>query len=147
MSRIASFCDWLLRSPLIWGILGWVLFDNLVRRFGGELLNSYFTETWIHATTTAVFSVGMAALAIRGLGVMGQFGVLRRPLIDPIPAGGQPTTEAATLVEQIERRTESIQKTYLAARLKSLLEYVSKSQSADKVESQLQSLEEADYER
>ncbi|MEM8865804.1 MAG: MotA/TolQ/ExbB proton channel family protein [Planctomycetota bacterium] len=123
------------------------MFDLAVQRFGGEWLNSYFTATWVHMLTTAVFFVGMAALVIRGLGVLGQFGVVRRPLIDPIRSGGQPVEEAGLLIEQLERQPSWLQKTYLVARLRSILDYVLKAQSADSVESQLRTLEEADCDR
>lgn len=147
MSRITSLSDWLLRSPLIWGALTWLLFDRAVRRFGGDWLNAYFTETWVHIATTAVFFVGIAALLIRGVGLLGQLGVLRRPLIDPIRSGGQPVEEAPVLGEQLERQPDWMKRTYLYQRVAGILDYVTRTESADKIESQLHALEEADYER
>ncbi|MEM6799517.1 MAG: MotA/TolQ/ExbB proton channel family protein, partial [Planctomycetota bacterium] len=147
MSRIASFCDWLLKSPLIWGTLAWLMFDIVVQQSGGAWLNSYFTATTVHRVTTAVFFVGMAALAIRGLGVLGQFGVFQRRLLDPIPTGGQPVDEAARLIESLEQQPSWLAKTYLVRRLHDALEYVRRRQSADDIETQLRTLEDADYSR
>ena len=97
--------------------------------------------------TTAVFFVGMAALGIRGLGLLGQFGVFHRQLLDPIPAGGQSVEESAVLIERLEQLPSWLRGTYVVRRLHDALEYVHRRQSADAIESHLRTLEEADYSR
>lgn len=147
MSRISSFCDWLLKSPVIWGLLAWLAFDAAIRSAGGPWLARYFTAEPVHQITTAVFFVGMAALIMRGLGLLGQFGVLKRKMLDSIPAGGQPVEEAASLLGQLETQPSWLQKTYLVRRLHSAVENVRRRQSAANIEQHLQQLEDADYNR
>ena len=147
MSRIATFCDWVLRSPLIWGALAWFLFDACVEQFGNEWFNSYFTATAVHRITTAVFFIGVAALVIRACGVVVQLASVEQSLINPPPAGGQPASEAPLLLEQLENQPSLLRKTYLGRRMHDALEYVHRRQSADAIEGHLQSLEEADYAR
>ncbi|MEN1679174.1 MAG: MotA/TolQ/ExbB proton channel family protein [Planctomycetota bacterium] len=147
MSRINQVSDWLLRSPLVWGMLAWLVFEAILRFVGSAWLDSYFVETDIHRLTTAAFFVGMAALAVRGMSLLGQFGVLGRPLIDPIRAGGQPALDAPVLAGQLDEQPSWLKNTYLVQRLRAVLLYVSRAESADNVEKQLRDLEEADYER
>ncbi|MEM6330606.1 MAG: MotA/TolQ/ExbB proton channel family protein [Planctomycetota bacterium] len=147
VSRIASFCDSLLKSPLIWGVLTWLMFDLAVRRIGGEWLNSYLTASPVHRITTAVFFVGMASLAIRGLGLLGQFGVFQRELLEPIPAGGQRVEDASRLLERLEEEPAWLAKTTIVKRLCDALEYVRRRQSADDIETHLRTLEDTDYSR
>lgn len=147
MSRIAAFCDWLLKSPIVWGVLAWQVFDQIVRSWGNAWLNSYFTATEVHSVTTAVFFVGIAALVIRGLGLVSQFGVFHRQLLDPIPVGGQQAEDSARLIERLEQQPGLLRKTYLYRRLHDALEYVRRRQSADSLESHLRVLEDADYSR
>lgn len=147
MSRISAFCDWLLKSPVIWGLLAWLAFDSVIRNSGSEWLGRYFTAEPVHQITTAVFFIGMASLLMRGLGLLGQYGVLRRKLLDSIPAGGQPASEAAQLIEQLEAQPSWLQRTYLVSRLYNAIENVRRRQSADNIEGHLQQLEDADYNR
>ncbi len=147
MSRIASFCDWLLKSPLIWGTLAWLLFDVTVQQYGGDWLNSYFTATQVHRVTTAVFFVAMASLVLRGFSLLGQFGVFQRSLLEPLQAGGQPVEEASRMLEKLEQQPSWLHGTYLYRRLYDSLEYVWRRQSADDLESHLRTLEDADYSR
>ena len=150
MSRIATFSEWLLKSPVIWGVLAWQVFELTVRNVGGdfgERLNNYFTATQVHSITTAVFFVGMAALLIRGVGLLGQFGVFQRTLLDAIPPGGQPVEESSRLLLQLDSQPSWLQDTYLVRRLRDALEYVRRRQSADTLESHLRTLEDNDYSR
>jgi len=147
VSRIATFCDWVLRSPLIWGVLAWFLFDSFVEQFGSEWLNNYFTATPVHRITTAIFFVGVASLVIRGCGVVVQFASINQSLVDPAPAGGQSASEAALLLEQLEHQPALVRNTYLGRRMHDALEYVHRRQSADAIDAHLQTLEDADYAR
>lgn len=149
MSRIASFSEWLLRSPFLWGGLAWMLFYALLKQdvIDNDLLDRYVMGHWIEKVTFAVSFIAIAGIVIRGLGLIKQFAVLDRPLLEPISAGGQPTSDAPRLMEQLDEVPTLYQGTYLIQRVRAALEFVARKDSAETLDKQLLHLEELDLDR
>ena len=67
MSKIASFSEWLLRSPIIWGGLAWVMVWTVLTLpiFDDTLVERYVLGHPIEIATAWLFCMAMAALCIR----------------------------------------------------------------------------------
>lgn len=149
MSRISSFCDWLLRLPLLWGCLAYLGFELLLSRgvIESPLLMRYCIGHPVERIEIALAFIGMAALVIRLLWLSGEFGSLRCGIFQPVPAGGQPVESAGDLMVELSKLSRRLQDTYLVRRLREALEHVRRKNSADGLESHLRHLEESDLER
>ncbi|WP_425397649.1 MotA/TolQ/ExbB proton channel family protein [Aeoliella sp.] len=149
MSRIASASEWLLRSPLIWGGLASMLMYALLKQdvINNTVLDRYLMGHWIEIATTVLFFIAMAALVIRAIGLIPQFMVMERTLLEPPTVGGQPTRDAPRLAEQLDSVPHLFQQTYLIRRLRAALEFVRRKDSAETLDKQLHHLEEVDIDR
>lgn len=156
MSRISSLADWFLRLPLLWGGLACLAFyvligtgavDSAVIGTGlaeEPLADRYFKGHFVEYITTALFFVGCAALVLRMIGVAGQFGVMRRSLLDPLAAGGQPVEESGLLLSELTELPEYLRKTYLVRRLHDAIDGVRRRDSAEGLDEELSRLEDDD---
>ncbi len=70
-----------------------------------------------------------------------------RNLLEPPVAGGQPTSDAPRLLEQLASTPAICQNTYIVRRLKAAVDYVARKDSAETLEKQLHHLEEVDLDR
>lgn len=154
MSRISSAADWLLKLPLIWGLLACLSFYALLAPFNNDLLNQYFGRpgqtdlgNMIKLVITGMFFVGGAALVMRMIGLAGQMGVMHRRLIVAKLSGGQPADDADLLLAELDDQPTYLQNTYMVRRLRMALEQVRRKGSADSIEEDLSRLEETDYAR
>ncbi|MCO6043567.1 MotA/TolQ/ExbB proton channel family protein [Aeoliella sp. ICT_H6.2] len=149
MSRIASASEWLLRSPLIWGGMASMFMYALLKQdiIHSPLLDRYLMGHWIEVGTTVLFFIAMAAIAFRALSLIPQNMVLERTLLEPPTVGGQPTSDAPRLAEQLDDVPPLLQETYLVRRLRAALEFVRRKDSAETLDKQLHHLEEVDLDR
>lgn len=148
MSRVSSLANWFLRSPLLWGGLATLAFYASLRTgaVSSPLLNRYFGAHPVEWTSTLLFFVAVAALAVRLFGLVGQFHVLKLDLLGNAPAGGQSTSDAPLLLRRLEELPGIFQKTRLVERLRGGLEYVRDTDSADTLEEHLIRQEDSEYE-
>lgn len=149
MSKIASFSDWLLRSPIIWGGMACMATYELLERniINSDLLDRYLLGHPIEIATTALFFIAMAGLAIRALSLAPQYVCLERNLLEPPLVGGQPVEDAPRLLKQLEDQPPLYQETYLVRRLSAAVDYVRRKDSAETLEKHLHHLEEVDLDR
>lgn len=149
MARIASFSDWLLRSPLVWGGLAWMLLYAVLQQhwIDSPLLERYLLSHWIEKATAFAFCVAMAALALRALSLAPHFVALERDLLEPATPGGQPCSDAARLLGQLDDVPQLYQHTYVVRRLRQAVDYVRRKDSAETLEDHLHHLEEVDLDR
>ena len=149
VSRISSFCDWLLRLPLLWGCLAYLGFELLLSNgfLNSPLLVRYCIGHPVERIEVAFAFIGLAALVIRLLWLSGEFGALRRDVLDPVPTGGQPASSAGDLLLQLSLLPSYLQETYLVRRIRDAIEHVRRKDSADTIEAHLRHLEEADMDR
>lgn len=154
MSRISSAADWLLKLPIIWGLLACLSFYAVLSPLNIGLLDQYFGTpgeadlgNLIKLAITGMFFIGVTAMVMRLMGLAGQLGVLHRPLIDAKTPGGQSAEDADTLLEQLDDQPSYLQNTYMIRRLRLALEQVRRKQSAESIEADLSRLETTDYDR
>ncbi|MGI9457443.1 MAG: MotA/TolQ/ExbB proton channel family protein [Aeoliella sp.] len=149
MSKIASFSEWLLRSPLVWGGMACMLMYAALNQglINSTLLDRYLLGHPIEIATACLFFIAMAALAIRALGLTPQFLALDRKLLEPAPAGGQPVEDAPRLLDQLASVPQLYQQSYLVERLAGAIDYVRRKDSAESLEKHLHHLEEVDLDR
>jgi hypothetical protein len=133
----------IVRQPLVWGTVFVVNFFALLNQgaFRSPLLSRYCAGHPIEIIEVTVFFIGLAALMLRLVDVVGQFPSLRGHLLPPISAGGQQVDECDGLLAQLVERG-GLQQTYIMRRLRDALEFVRRKQSADALDGHLRHLEE-----
>lgn len=149
MSRVTSVSEWLLRQSFIWGGLACLGFYAFVvsSQDPGSMVQRYFAGHWINYTTTAIFFVGLSALAVKALGLMAQFASLENIRLPEAGAQGQTLEVVPQLLAQLDRLPPTLQNCYLTERLRNVLIYVQRKGSADTLEAHLHYLEDADQAR
>ncbi len=147
VSRVTSFSEWLLRQAFVWGGLACLAFYALVVRNAGEetFWGRYFSGHEVAYCTTALFFVGVAALAIKMMGVLMQFATIERVKLSPASGGGQTTDDAPALLSELEQLSPAVQESYIVRRLRNAIQYVQSKGTADSLEPHLRHLEDADY--
>jgi biopolymer transport protein ExbB/TolQ len=135
--------------PLIWGVAAWVGFYVLIHQgwIRNELVLRYVAQHEIEYIEMALFFVGLAALALKLLSVLAQYLTLGRVRLTPAPAGGQPVEECPALVDSLDELPSGLRGSVLARRLRSALEFVGLSGSADGLDEELRNLSDEDASR
>ena len=139
------------------GSLGWPLVVGLgtcgvfyAMLLNGPLANPtlqrYFASHPVSYTATAMFFVGLAAMGIKLLNVMGQSAVMSR-----IGFGdrqrGERADGAEQMLQQLDELTSFEQATYLGARLRDALNFVNRTNNANGLEDELKYLADLDVGR
>jgi len=139
----------LAKSPILWGgILCCVFYGPFfLGVVESEFVDRYFASHPVEYVTAIMFFVGMAALAIKAIDVSGQYQGLAKPLLDPIPPGGQPVIDCEPLAGQLRRAAPGQQESYLVRRLRDALKHVRRSGSADTIDDELKHLADLDADR
>ncbi|NDC54921.1 MAG: hypothetical protein EBZ74_11760 [Planctomycetia bacterium] len=154
MSRINTLSSLLLRSPIVWG--GALAFSFFALIHGGVITDAnvirYLAGHWVEYVETAMFCVGLAALAIKWLDVEAQRRRVGDDLLGPVPEGGQPPAEAAALAETLAAVREEADAagrpaTSLERRLAEAVDLVVRTGSASALEDHLKYLSDLDAAR
>lgn len=149
MPPVSVLANWLLKLPLLWGGLATLGFYACLQsgRISSPLLTRYFASHPVEWVATLLFFVGMAALALRLSNLLGQLGAVKLQPLGPIQPGGQPTTDADSLLAKLASLSEPLRRTTLVRRLRDALEYVRDTGTADTLEEQLDRLIVVDRDR
>jgi biopolymer transport protein ExbB/TolQ len=148
VSKVNALSAILLRSPLLWG--GALAFCFFALIHGGVITDAnvvrYLAGHWVEYVETAMFCVGLAALAIKAADVARQ---MRRvhgecPLPE-VPTGGQDPAEAAALVAALPDGEAGGD--HLVRRLREALDLVVRTGSADGLEDHVKYLSDLDAAR
>lgn len=134
-----------LKQPVVWGIALSVnffalLFQGVIQSW---LLSRYCAGHPIEIIEMTVFFVGLSALALRFLDVVGQFGSLKSILLESPPSGGNSVADCDRLIDQLTC-DPTIRETYLIRRLHDALDFVRRKNSAMELEPHLRHLEEVE---
>ena len=136
----------LAKSPILWGSLACSGFYGLF--FSGllesEFVDRYFANHPVEYAATLLFFIGLAALAIKAVEIAVQYQALGKPLLGPIPVGGQPVIDCEPLARELKRLPPRQQNGYLARRLRDALQYVRRSGSAEAIDDELKYLADVD---
>ncbi len=146
VSRVTSFSEWLLRQAFIWGGLACLAFYALVVRSApeGEFIQRYFAGHPVAYCTTALFFVGLAALAIKFLGLCLQYATLDSVQLPTAATRGETLEDVPNLLKSLSSISVTLQDSYLVRRLRDALQYIQLKGSADSLEPQLRLQEEND---
>lgn len=148
-SSVASFAEWALRLPILWGGIACLGFYALLSQkvVDNPLVVRYFASHPVEYITCALFFIGLAALVMRLTNLTGQFSILGRPTLQPVPQGGQDVADCDKLLGQLAALPGSVQGSFLVRRLREAIEYVRRKDSADTLDQYLRHLEELDIAR
>lgn len=147
MARINAMAAVIIRSPILWGLSAFLGFVALVQSgfISQPVVLRYLAGHWVEYVEMAMFCVGLAAVALRLAGLTHQRTVLGHDHLGPGIEGGHLPSEAAEMLAELP--TPSSHEGYLVGRLRSALEYVQKTGSADSIESHLKYLSDVDANR
>jgi len=146
VSKSTRFSQALAKSPLMWGILACGGFYGLIwiGVLQSQFVQRYFASHPVEYITTAMFFVGLAALAIKVVDIVIQYQRVNEPLLGPIPRGGQLVTDCDSLLARLKRLPEQAQDHYLVRRLRDAVEYVRRSGSAEGLDEERRYLADTD---
>ncbi len=135
----------ILRQPVVWGLAVCANFFALLFQgaIHSPLLSRYCAGHPIEIIELTVFFVGLSALALRFLDVVGQLPSLRGALLTPAPAGGNTVADCDSLLAQLADRPV-LSQTFLVRRLRNALDFARRTNSADALEPHLRHLEEVE---
>lgn len=148
MSQVTGLANWFLRLPLTWALLATLAFYASISagQIESPFVTRYFDSHIVERVATLLFALGVTALFMRLVGLLGQFGVLKSEPLGAKPAVSQPVGHASDLLGRLADLPEYLRGTYLVRRLSAALSYVKEVESADGIEDQLERLHEAAYE-
>ena len=132
--------------PVFWGVamtLGFYLLINL-QVIDSQLVKRYFTGHPVVYFEAGLFFIGLAALFMKLINVIGQFSTLSDVQMVEKPVGGQPLTDVAGMLESFSEFPQHIQSSYLASRLRTMLMFVQRRESASGIEDELKHQSELD---
>ena len=142
MNKLNHLAQTILRSPVLWGTLGAILFYGLVH--GGPLdlplVRRYFTNHPVEYAETLMFAIGLAALVLKALDVVAQKrGLGQSPLGSVVAAEGQSAEEQVkTLAERLGRLSDARQQEPYVRRLRAAVDYVGRLGSAEGLDDRAQ---------
>ena len=151
MNKLNHLAQTILRSPVLWGTLGAILFYGLVH--GGPLdlplVRRYFTNHPVEYAETLMFAIGLAALVLKALDVVAQKrGLGQSPLGSVVAAEGQSAEEQVkTLAERLGRLSDVRQQEPYVRRLRAAVDYVGRLGSAEGLDDELKYLADVDANR
>jgi len=139
----------LVKSPILWGSLACGGFYGLIYSgvVEGQLIRSLFASHPVEYAATTMFFIGLAALAIKAADIANQGRGLAKPLLGPIPPGGQPVVDCEPLAQRLKHLPEAQQDSYRVRRLRDALQYVQRNNSADAIDEELKYLADLDASR
>lgn len=137
-------------SPIFWGVLGSAGFYSLVHwgPLGTPFINRYFTHHPVEYAETVLFAIGLAALLIRLIEVVGQYPNLRQsPLGKPMRPALVADEQCQFLLGRLGQLPAWRHNEYYVRRLRAALDYVHRLGSAEALEDQLKYLADLDRSR
>lgn len=135
--------------PMIWGMALWVGFYVLIQQgiLTHQLLVRYFAGHPIEYIESALFFVGLAAIGLRVVDLVGQHFLMRKVALEPAPPEGQPVDDCQRLMATLDKLPEPLQATLLTQRLRDALTHVHRRDTADGLEDELKYLADVDASR
>ena len=147
MSYVKGLAAVLIRSPLLWGGAAAFCFFALIR--AGVITHAgtirYLAGHWVEYVETAMFTVGLSALALKWLDVRAQAARVDDGILETIPEGGQSPDEAVRLQASLPSPEED--DGALVRRLREALDLVVRTGDADGLQDHLKYLSDLDAAR
>ncbi|MDR1493819.1 MAG: MotA/TolQ/ExbB proton channel family protein [Planctomycetaceae bacterium] len=137
-----------LKSPLLWGGLASFAFYAALNSkiITNALVVRYTANHPTEYAITAMFFVGMASICLRFFDVRQHWSRLRAGnVLEPQSGGKLEPQEAARLIEQADDNLRKNGESLHAVRIRTILNNIRHSESADKLDDDLRSLADDDY--
>lgn len=135
--------------PLLLGAASCSVFYVLV--FRGPLnlpaIHRYFAGHPVLFITTGMFFVGLSALGLKALEVLGQYWALTAVTLEDPPAAGHKPEDASRLLQHLQRLSTVARQSYLGRRLRDILLAVQRKGSAEGLDDDLKYLADLDSAR
>lgn len=133
--------------PLILGLTACVVFYALVFQgpLGSEFAHRYFATHPVSYAATGMFFVGLAALLLKLLNLVGQFTSMSTLGFEH--DRGVPVEQCSEMLDQLEELPAAARRSYLGRRLRDALEYVERRETADGLDEELKYLSDMDAAR
>jgi len=152
MSKLNQFIRAATRSPFLWGVLGSVGFYALVHASPLEsplakLVKRYFAGHPVEYIETILFAIGMASLIVKMLDTVAQRAGLGSSLLSSATSTPEPIERCDALLDRLDHLPEQRRGEYYVSRLRSALEHVRRSGSADSLDDELKYLSDLDAAR
>jgi len=137
------------KLPIVWGVLASVLFYKLIDLgvFSGQFVQRYFASHPVEYVATIMFFIGMAALLLKIIDLLGQYPALSEPLLEPTPRTGRLGNDCSALLGQLDRLPQQRKGDYLVRRLREAIEHVRRRGSAEALDDHLKYLADMDAAR
>jgi len=143
VSTINALAAVVIRSPILWGAAAAFCFYSLIH--GGliddPLVVRYLAGHWVEYVEVGMFFVGIAALALRLQDVFAQRRRVTSEPLGAIPVGGQTPEDVDALLDSLDDRVAGER---LSARLRTALDFVRRTGSANELEDHLKYLADVD---
>ncbi|MEX0586071.1 MAG: MotA/TolQ/ExbB proton channel family protein [Pirellulales bacterium] len=146
VTRVLASLSATLFGPVGMGLLAALVFYALIRVkvLDGNFYYRYFDSHWCLQIEVTLFFVAAAALVCKALGIFGQWSLCGRTLLEPIPAGGQKTSQCDDLLTQLDARSQGISDHPLVRRLREGLLHIKRKHTADELDEHLRYLADLD---
>ena len=137
------------RSPIFWGGLASVGFYWLIEigLLSHWLLQRYCASHPVEYVTVTMFFVGLAALVLKAVDVLGQRQRVSQPLLGSRWRTGRPAEESDVLLRRLDDLPQRHNGGYLPRRLREVIEHVRRLGSAEKLDDQMKYLADVDAAR
>jgi biopolymer transport protein ExbB/TolQ len=112
--------------------------------FGSTLVHRYFAAHPVSFFATGMFFVGLAALGLKAMNVMGQLAIMGRIGFDDPRASGVSVDKVGELLDELEEMSAPARNSYLGRRLHDALELVERRGNADDLHDELRFLADQD---
>lgn len=132
--------------PVFWGAvltMGFYMLINF-KVIDSSLVNRYFTGHPIVYFESALFFIGISALVLKLISVVGQFGTLNEVQMAARPKAGQPLSDVDGMIDSLSDFPSYIRNSYLVQRMNTMLRFVQRNQSAAGMEAELKHESEMD---
>jgi biopolymer transport protein ExbB/TolQ len=135
--------------PVLLGLAACTAFYAAVFQgiFGSSLVQRYFAAHPVSFFATGMFFIGLAALVLKAMNVMGQLAIMGRIGFDEPRGGGVSVDKVGDLLDELEEMSAPARNSYLGRRLQDALEVVERQGNADELHEELRFLADQDAAR
>jgi biopolymer transport protein ExbB/TolQ len=142
MMTMLSSLGW----PILLGLAACTAFYAAVYQgiFGSTLVQRYFAAHPVSFFAAGMFFIGLAALVLKALNVVGQLAIIGRIGFDDPRSGGVSVDRVGELLDDLEELSPPARNSYLGRRLRDALELVERRGNADDLHEELRFLADQD---
>jgi biopolymer transport protein ExbB/TolQ len=147
VSKYNVWANAAIRSPILWGLTLSAGFFAAIHThvITDAMVIRYLAGHWVEYVETVMFCVGLSALVLKGIDLLGQRHHVDDELIGEVPEGGQEPEAAVELLQHVQERRD--ENSYLVRRVRETLDLVRRTGSAEGIEDHLKYLSELDASR